>query len=75
MKHERTLKEFFEGVPEYTCDWQTANTLTDHEIVKCKTEATHQINDPDEPGVTHLCLAHADLYRTITKKKPDRIRQ
>lgn len=56
---------------EPTCDWVTANVLTDHEFVKCTTKATHKVNDADR--ITNLCLAHADLYRTITKQMPEKI--
>lgn len=54
-----------------TCDWQTANQLTDHEVVKCTTVASHSI--PKDLGVEFLCLAHADLYKTITGLLPERL--
>lgn len=50
------------------CDWQTANILTDYEIVKCKYPATHITQEGEV-----YCLPHADLYRTIMGVTPDKI--
>jgi hypothetical protein len=57
-----------------TCNWQTANTLTDYEVVKCTNRATHKIPEGDAilQG-ENLCLAHADLYRTITHQMPEKL--
>lgn len=51
------------------CNWTTANSLTDYEMVKCTNKATHYVGD------TLLCLAHADLYRTISEEMPCRLNE
>jgi hypothetical protein len=62
------------SLPIRHCDWQTANTLTDYIAVKCRFPATHWINDSEEPGLTYLCLPHADLYRSITDRVPEALK-
>lgn len=57
-----------------TCYWTTANSLTDYQIVQCWNKATHYFTD--EAGDDHLlCLAHADLYRTINEEMPCRLNE
>lgn len=60
--------------PKYICDWVTANSLTDHELVKCTNPATYQLED-EAFDMHHLCLAHADLHRTITGEVVNRIEE
>jgi hypothetical protein len=58
------------SLPVVHCSWQTANRLTDYEVVECTTVAEFK-GDPDI--AEYLCLAHADLYRTIMQQEPARI--
>jgi hypothetical protein len=60
------------SLPLVPCSWQTANRLTDYEVRKCTTVAEFN-GDPDI--AEYLCLAHADLYRTIMQQEPTRIEQ
>ena len=51
-----------------TCDWQTSNALTEYQVVKCEYEALY-VNKEGH----HLCLPHADLWKTLTSEVCERI--
>jgi hypothetical protein len=56
------------SLPITRCEWVTANSMVGYEVIKCPHMAEFITKDDEK-----YCLPHADLYRTITSKTPERI--